>query len=227
MWTPPDGWRRSRPASCWRSTGSTGVYLNAPDHDVAGNHARGAGLTISPPGSRPTRPGRRCRLTNPQKRRHQYRPERQGRRCSSIGRSTPRPSASAFASRPAASTVPGTYVLEDGQRRIRFTPAAPLAAAGTAYTVTLTNELRDIAGNSLTNPGSSCSPPGPRTTRPRRPYVASTPAYNDSNVGLHAGHPRRLQRADQSDHGEPDVVLPLQPSTMAYIRARSRSPPIA
>jgi hypothetical protein len=79
--------------------------------------------------------------------------------------------------------VPGTYGLEDGQRRIRFTPATQLAAS-TDYTVTLTSELRDTAGNSLTNPGSFVFTTGTANDTTPPTILATSLAYGATNVGL-------------------------------------------
>ncbi len=78
----------------------------------------------------------------------------------------PRPSASGLRIHTGGVNVPGAYVLEDGQKRIRFTPASQLAA-NTDYTVTLTSQLRDLAGNTLTNPGT---------------FVFTTGAANDTTA---------------------------------------------
>ena len=78
-------------------------------------------------------------------------------------------------------TVPGTFVLEDGQQRIRFTPASQLAAS-TTYVLTLTSELRDVAGNSLTNPGTISFTTGPDNDTTAPTVTASTPYYNEADV---------------------------------------------
>ena len=78
-------------------------------------------------------------------------------------------------------TVPGTFVLEDGQQRIRFTPASQLAAS-TTYVLTLTSELRDVAGNALTNPGTISFTTGPDNDTTAPTVTASTPYYNEADV---------------------------------------------
>ena len=78
-------------------------------------------------------------------------------------------------------TVPGAFVLEDGQQRIRFTPASQLAAS-TAYALTLTSELRDVAGNALTNPGTISFTTGPDNDTTAPTVTASTPYYNEADV---------------------------------------------
>ncbi|HET9667015.1 MAG TPA: Ig-like domain-containing protein, partial [Desertimonas sp.] len=80
-------------------------------------------------------------------------------------------------------TVPGTYVQEDGQRRLRFTPASPLAA-DTTYTLTLTSELKDVAGNALTNPGTIAFTTGPDSDTVAPTVTAGTPYYNQIDIGL-------------------------------------------
>ena len=77
--------------------------------------------------------------------------------------------------------VPGTFVLEDGQQRIRFTPASQLAASA-AYVLTLTSELRDVAGNALTNPGTISFTTGPDNDTTAPTVTASTPYYNEADV---------------------------------------------
>ncbi len=49
--------------------------------------------------------------------------------------------------------VPGTFVQEDGQQRVRFTPANPLLAS-TSYVVTLTSELKDVVRKRADQPGN-------------------------------------------------------------------------
>ena len=79
-------------------------------------------------------------------------------------------------------TVPGSYTLEDGQRRIRFAPAN-LLAADTTFTVVVTNQLRDLAGNSVINPGSFTFTTGAESDTTAPFVVSSTPAYFEDNVG--------------------------------------------
>lgn len=79
-------------------------------------------------------------------------------------------------------TVPGTYAFEDGLRRIRFTPATALAAS-TEYTVTLTSQLRDVAGNSLTNPGTVSFTTGAASDTTAPTVTSYSPAYGDTGVG--------------------------------------------
>ena len=78
--------------------------------------------------------------------------------------------------------MPGAYTLEDGQRRIRFAPAN-LLAADTTFTVVVTNQLRDLAGNSVINPGSFTFTTGADSDTTAPFVVSSTPAYFEDNVG--------------------------------------------
>ncbi len=149
--------------------------------DVAGNHF-GSLVTYFTTGFSTDTTGPTLRLTNP----------RSGD--ANIGRNAKialqfdRPlnaatRASGLRIQTGGAAVPGTYVLEDGQRRIRFTPSTPLAAS-VAYTVTLTDELRDVAGNALTNPGSFVFTTGAANDTTAPTVTANAPVYNEANVGL-------------------------------------------
>ncbi len=64
----------------------------------------------------------------------------------------PTTAARALAVRADGGAVPGSVALSDGNRRIAFTPEAPLPA-GAAVEVEVTAVLRDLAGLALANPG--------------------------------------------------------------------------
>ena len=155
------------------------VYLNNPITDVAGNHLPGSFNTFMTGFSTDTM-GPTLRLANPQ-----------------IGDTAVARNAKVVLQfdraintatigigmrlQTGGVTVPGTFVLEDGQQRIRFTPASQLAAS-TTYVLTLTSELRDVAGNALTNPGTISFTTGPDNDTTAPTVTASTPYYNEADV---------------------------------------------
>ena len=158
------------------------AYLNSPITDVAGNHLPGGQYAYFTTGFSTDTTGPTLRLTNPQS------------GDANIGRNAKvmlqfdRPinaatRATGLRVQAGGVSVPGTYTLEDGQRRIRFTPATQLAAS-TDYTVILSSDLRDIAGNALTNPGSFVFTTGAATDTTAPVISANSPSYNDADVGL-------------------------------------------
>jgi 6-phosphogluconolactonase (cycloisomerase 2 family) len=82
----------------------------------------------------------------------------------------------------AGAPVLGTYSLSTDNRVLTFQPTANLGV-NTTYTVTLTAQLTDVAGNSLTNPGvlSFTTGTAPDTTGPA--IAMFLPAANADHVG--------------------------------------------
>ncbi len=156
------------------------VYLNSPITDVAGNHLPNQ-FAYFTTGFATDTTGPTLRLTNPQNGDAGI-----GRNVRIVLQFDRAINAATLGIGLRIQTggvnVPGAFVLEDGQRRIRFTPASQLAAT-TDYTVTLTNQLRDLAGNSLTNPGTLVftTEAGSDTTAPT--VTSYTPYYGETNVG--------------------------------------------
>ena len=158
------------------------AYLNNPITDVAGNHLGGGQYSYFTTGFSTDTTGPTLRLTSPQS------GDTGIGRNAKISLQFDRPinaatRATGLRIQTSGVNVPGTYTLEDGQRRIRFTSATQLGA-GTDYTVTLTSDLRDIAGNSLTNPGSFVFTTGAANDTTSPTVSAYSPVYNDAEVGL-------------------------------------------
>ena len=122
--------------------------------------------------------------------------------CSSIARSTPRRSAPAFWFGRAAWRCPARSSRRMDSNACASRPRIPLLAS-TSYVVTLTSELKDVSGNALTNPGtiSFTSGPGSDTTAPT--VTASTPYYNQTEVGR-----RPVIRVGFSEMIDPISVTP-------------------
>ncbi|MGH9348402.1 MAG: Ig-like domain-containing protein [Vicinamibacterales bacterium] len=81
--------------------------------------------------------------------------------------------------------VPGTYVFSDANRIVAFTPAG-LLAAETLYTVMIGAELRDAAGNGVTNPGSFSFTTGTEADVTAPVIVGTNPIPEDQGVGRNA-----------------------------------------
>jgi Bacterial Ig-like domain/Bacterial TSP3 repeat len=75
--------------------------------------------------------------------------------------------------------IPGAIALSDGNKRITFTPAAPLTANST-YLVVTTTRLTDFSGNQLLNPDSSIFTTG-NAVDTVAPQVVSLSAPNGSS----------------------------------------------
>jgi len=156
------------------------AYLNSPITDVAGNHLGGQVHSFTTGFSTDTT-GPTLRLANPQN------GDGGVARNVRVVLQFDRPLNAATLGigvriQTGGATIPGTFVLEDGQRRLRFTPASQLAAS-TGYVVTLTSALRDVAGNALTNPGTISFTTGPDIDTTAPIVTASTPYYNEFDVG--------------------------------------------
>jgi len=156
------------------------VFLNSPITDVAGNTLGNQFFTFTT-GFATDTTGPTLRLANPQN------GDTAVARNAAVVLQFDRPINAATLGvgvrlRAAGVSVPGTYAMEDGQKRVRFTPASQLAAS-TGYTVTLTAELRDIAGNALTNPGALVFTTGVENDTTVPTVTTYTPYHGEVGVG--------------------------------------------
>ena len=71
--------------------------------------------------------------------------------------------------------LPGMYVFSDVNRMVTFTPANPLVPA-TTYSISWNEQLRDAAGNSITNPGTATFTTGAGADTSSPTVLARTPA---------------------------------------------------
>jgi YD repeat-containing protein len=77
--------------------------------------------------------------------------------------------------------ISGAIALSDGNKRITFTPTAPLVANST-YSVVATGLLTDFAGNQLSNPSTSTFTTGSTSDTTSPQVVAVAPANGASGV---------------------------------------------
>ena len=82
----------------------------------------------------------------------------------------------------AGSPVTGNYTFSTDNRVLTFQPTANLAV-NTEYTVTVTEQLTDVAGNSVVNPGALSFTTGTAADS-TGPTIAILPTANSENVGV-------------------------------------------